>query len=135
MNRCRYIASLLLAVYLFVTAAPAVASLTCHCTMRHTASVHCLCAGCTHDDGTGATHWTLPECTRHSNAVRLYTAPADDRSAVRCPVLDLSADRAALCPCPAHCPVMRHLAPLADDPLPDDRPPIVGGFRAPPVMA
>ena len=73
-------------------------------------------------------------CDRHSTEIALYTDGAsEEERSVRCAVLLLPPDAAAVCPCPAHRPAMRRRAVEPPAPcLPATEFPATG-FRAPPA--
>lgn len=139
MNAKRYIAQLLLAVYLLATGGTAFVSLSCRCvTIMGHSEVHFSCASCSHDheDFVGEA-WSAPCCAdNHSTEIALYTGTShDSKHEVRCAVL-------ALPHCLAAAQAARLAAPkfrkerivVPDIPIPSAPSLRATGLRAPPAL-
>lgn len=137
----RYIALILLSVYLFAAGGPAFASLTCECVAMHpraAAHVDAGCSCCDHSGDALAAKADVgnPCCAHHhSTEIKLYTGSgSDDEHMVKCAVMALPHLLAAECPCPAHFPALRHVRGLPSAPLLCPALIAPRALRAPPVL-
>lgn len=147
MKTRRYIALLLLAVYLVTAGGPAYLSLSCRCAVMRglrTEAVRGGC-GCVHACGCCAGHrcgaessaaLSAPCCSGdHSTEIDLYTAAtSEEGKSVRCAVVSLPPSLAAECPCPAHVPALRGAPVERPAPLPAAPLLTAAGLRAPPAL-
>ena len=139
----RYIAQLLLAVYLLATGGAAYASLSCRCMgAAGCGAVHICCADCDHDhddrhhDEQFGAEWSAPCCDdRHSTEIDLYMgASYDGKHAVRCAVLALPHCMAAAQAARLAAPKFRKERIVAPDiPIPPAPSLRAAGLRAPPA--
>lgn len=136
MNMRRFIAFLLLTVYLFAVGGPSYASLSCKCVAMKSYTVHACCHYCDHADAAGAA-MDAPCCgNHHSTEINLYTGSSSDESrSMKCAVIalppSLISDGSA-----QHDPLVA-CEKVRERPVPFLRETclLCIGFRAPPVLA
>ncbi len=143
MKTKRYIALLLLTVYLLTLWSAALRSLTCQCITMHTHShAAAACSLCTHCDrtvqeGDTAAPWLNASCCcdRHSTDIALYTDKLShsERETAHGTIITLLPDQAVECPCPTHIPALRETPLPRTEPLVEALWLTASGFRAPPA--
>lgn len=134
----RFIALVLLAVYLFAVGGPSYASLSCRCVaMESHATTHDCCNHCDHvEDAAGAAMNASCCGNHHSTEINLYTgSSSDDARSARCAVFALPPSLTTECPAPTDPLVTCEKVCERRAPFLKEAFLLSVGFRAPPVLA